>query len=181
MVVRTCSLRKIHIITPTHLSLAGVSPVQHVHALDIVHSVMLMFIVILDLGLAQIFPMTDELTGAEPRVVSASFATPYILLVRDDASIFILRCDEDGDLEEVERSDSLLATRWLSGCLYQDWNSRFGPRYMNGPNQGGRRPANLMMFLLSADGGLYVSCMWLVGLPDSRTDEGAGVQCHIVG
>ena len=106
--------------------------------------------------------MSDELTGAEPKVISASFANPYILLIRDDASVFLLKCDESGDLEEVERSDSLLATRWLSGGLYQDRNSRFGPRYMNGPNKGGREPANLMMFLLSADGGLQVSLTQLV-------------------
>jgi hypothetical protein len=57
----------------------------------------------LDLGLAQILPMYDDDTGAEPRIVSASFADPYLLLFRDDSSIFVAQCDDNNELEEIER------------------------------------------------------------------------------
>ena len=107
------------------------------------------------LGLAQIYPMTDELTGLEPKVVSASFADPYALLVRDDASILLLQCVENGDLEEVERTDSLLASKWLSGCLYDDRDSVFTPAVIRAGSKTKAR--STAMFLLSAQGGLHVS------------------------
>lgn len=106
-----------------------------------------------DLGLSQIFPMTDELTGAEPRVISASFASPYALLIRDDASVLILQCDENGDLEEVERGDNLLATKWVSGSLYEDKEGGFCPILV----KGGEKQKRIAMFLLSSEGGLHVS------------------------
>lgn len=98
--------------------------------------------------------MTDEITGAEPKIISASFADPYVLLVRDDASVMILKADESGDLDEIERGDELLITKWLSGSLYEDADDSFrlGP-----DDETEDDTANVLMFLLSADGGLYVS------------------------
>ena len=97
--------------------------------------------------------MTDDATGAEPKIVSASFADPYVLLVRDDASVMILRADESGDLDEVERGDDLLTTKWLSGSLYEDSNDGF----RMGPDEEAEDDGvNVLMFLLSADGGLHV-------------------------
>jgi cleavage and polyadenylation specificity factor subunit 1 len=109
----------------------------------------------LDLGLAQILPMFDEETGAEPKIVSASLADPFLLLVRDDASIFVARCDVDGDLEELGREDdALLTTKWLSGCLYEDMLGTFA-------NVQDTKVAEenfaTCMFLLSAEGNLHVS------------------------
>jgi cleavage and polyadenylation specificity factor subunit 1 len=108
----------------------------------------------LDLGLAQILPMLDEETGAEPRIVKASLADPFLLLIRDDASIFLAQCDDDNDLEEIEKDDEVLVTaKWLTGCLYRDTTGSFtciqrdtrlndaGPVYM---------------FLFNAEGALYV-------------------------
>lgn len=99
--------------------------------------------------------MADEETGAEPKIVSASIADPFLLLCRDDASIFVARCDESNDLEELEREDdTLLSTQWLTGCLYTDNNNVFAP-----PTADKRRKfgENIMMFLLSTGGALYVS------------------------
>lgn len=97
--------------------------------------------------------MTDETTGAEPKIISASFADPYVLLVRDDASVMILEADESGDLDEVERGDDLLTTNWLSGSLYEDADDSF----RLGPDDGTEDDTvNVLMFLLSAEGGLYV-------------------------
>ncbi|KAI9742867.1 MAG: mRNA cleavage and polyadenylation factor subunit [Claussenomyces sp. TS43310] len=107
-----------------------------------------------DLGLAQILPMFDEETGAEPKIVSASIADPFLLLVRDDASIFVVRCDDDSELEEITREDDiLLATKWLSACLYTDTTGVFTGIQSD---KGYRDGENVFMFLLSAGGALYI-------------------------
>jgi len=110
---------------------------------------------LLDLGLAQILPMYDEDTGAEPQIVSASFADPFLLLFRDDASIFVAQCDDNNELEEIEREDdALLATKWLTGCLYTDTTRVFAPFQSDKGQASGE---NVMMFLLSSTGALHVS------------------------
>lgn len=108
-----------------------------------------------DLGLAQILPMYDDDTGAEPKIVKASFADPFLLLLRDDFSIFVARCDDNNELEEIEREDNaLLATKWMTGCLYTDSNGVFASE-RNDKDQ--RTGENVIMFLLSAGGALHVS------------------------
>lgn len=102
--------------------------------------------------------MTDELTGAEPKIVSTSFADPYVLVIRDDASIMILEADDSGDLDEVERGDVLLATKWLAGSLYKDSQWAFSVLQKN---QAQVRNTNVFLFLLSATGGLQVSACGL--------------------
>lgn len=93
-------------------------------------------------GLSQIHPIVDEDMGAVAKVVNASFADPYVLVVRDDSTIVLLQADMSGDLEECELNGSLLESKWLSGCLYTQENGVFG----NGTK----------LFLLGADGGLYI-------------------------
>lgn len=108
----------------------------------------------IDLGLAQILPMFDDETGAEPKIVAASIVDPYILLIRDDASIFVASCDSDNDLEEIEREDdSLLTNKWLSGCLYNDYTGQFAETGSNGTSLD--KP--VIMSLLNAEGALFVS------------------------
>jgi cleavage and polyadenylation specificity factor subunit 1 len=106
-----------------------------------------------DLGLAQILPMYDDDTGAEPIIIGASFADPFLLLIRDDASIFVVQCDDNNELEEVEKEDqSLLSTKWVTGCLYSDSTGIFA----NDKEQK-HNSQNCLMFLLSATGALHVS------------------------
>lgn len=120
----------------------------------------------IDLGLAGAFPMYDDDTGAEPKIVSASFADPFLLLVRDDSSIFVIQCDEDNDLDPLEREDdNLLATKWLTGCLYTDTTGAFAPIQTD---KGRKSSENVMMFLLSAGGALHV-CSQSGGLDKSLT------------
>jgi hypothetical protein len=110
---------------------------------------------LLDLGLAQILPMYDDDTGAEPKIVSASFADPYLLLFRDDSSIFVVLCDDNNELEEIDREDdTLLTTKWLAGCLYDDTTGAFAPVQSDNSYKVKER---VMMFLLSAGGALHVS------------------------
>ncbi|KAK7397891.1 mRNA cleavage and polyadenylation factor subunit [Neonectria punicea] len=107
-----------------------------------------------DLGLIQILPMLDEETGAEPRVTSASIADPYLLLIRDDNSVFIAQIDSNNDLEEVEKTDTILSsTKWQAGCLYTDSQGAFQPV---STDKGVETEEKIMMFLLSAAGALFV-------------------------
>ncbi len=98
--------------------------------------------------------MTDDLTGAEPKIVSTSFADPYVLVVRDDSSVMVLEADDSGDLDEVERGDILLATKWLSGSLYKD-SSGFFDILQKGPARA--ETTSVFLFLLGANGNLQVS------------------------
>jgi len=103
--------------------------------------------------------MYDDDTGAEPKIISASFADPFLLLLRDDASIFVAQCDDNNELEEIEREDdALLTTQWLAGCLYSDSTGVFAS---NQSDKGQSIGVSVMMFLLSAGGALHVS------LPDA--------------
>ncbi|KAI0466598.1 CPSF A subunit region-domain-containing protein [Xylaria cf. heliscus] len=107
-----------------------------------------------DFGLSQIVPMLDEDTGAEPRIEYASIVDPYILLVRDDASVFIAKMDNNLELEELEKDDTTLTSkRWITGCLYED---KFGVFLTTPSDKGARSGENIVMFLLSKTGALYV-------------------------
>lgn len=99
--------------------------------------------------------MLDEETGAEPRIEYASIADPYILLIRDDASIFIAKMDNNQELEELERDDtSLTSKKWITGCLYED---QFGVFLRTPSDKGTKFGENIVMFLLSKTGALYAS------------------------
>lgn len=107
-----------------------------------------------DFGLTQILPMLDEETGAEPRVDSASIADPYLLLVRDDASVSITKIDKNLELDELEKEDpALSSTKWATGCLYEDRSGVFAKAQSDKGTGAGE---NIMMFLLSKTGALHV-------------------------
>ena len=104
--------------------------------------------------------MFDDDTGAEPKIVSASFADPFLLLLRDDASIFVAQCDDDNELEEIEREDdTLLSNKWLAGCLYTDTSGAFS---QTRSDKGHKFGENVMMFLLSSGGALHVGSSYCV-------------------
>ncbi|AEO70210.1 uncharacterized protein THITE_2121311 [Thermothielavioides terrestris NRRL 8126] len=107
-----------------------------------------------DFGLSQILPMQDEETGAEPRAVSASVADPFLLIIRDDSSVFIARIDSSNELEELDKDDPVLSTtKWLTGCLYADSAGVFAEESMGKPASTAQC---VLMFLLSASGALYI-------------------------
>ena len=114
---------------------------------------MIKWLTISDLGLAQIYPLTDEESDTGPKVISASFADPYVLLIRDDFSAVVLTADENGDLDEVSQSESYKAGKWLSGSLYEDSNDILRLEY---PEESEDEVGNVLMFLLNAKGGLQV-------------------------
>ncbi|KAL8986399.1 MAG: hypothetical protein Q9177_004194 [Variospora cf. flavescens] len=107
-----------------------------------------------DFGLAQILPLgDDEETGAGPEIIRASFADPYVLLIRDDESIMVLRADEGGELDEVEQGDSLERKGFRAGCLYEDSNDIFR---LESEVEIEDDTGNVLMFLLTVGGGLQI-------------------------
>jgi len=100
------------------------------------------------------FPLTDENADAEPRAIRASFADPYILLFRDNSSVMVLGADESGDLDEIALCETLQENQWLSGSLYDDANDTFCLEIQDDEEE---EFGNVLMFLLSVAGGLYVS------------------------
>ncbi|KAL8931936.1 MAG: hypothetical protein Q9216_007019, partial [Gyalolechia sp. 2 TL-2023] len=106
-----------------------------------------------DFGLAQIFPISDEGTETDPKIISASFADPCILLVMDDGNIMVLRADESGDLDEVEQGDSLKTKSIKSGSLYEDSNDVFR---LESDEEIEEVWGNILMFLLTVEGGLLL-------------------------
>ena len=107
-----------------------------------------------DFSLSQIFPLNDEESENGPQVISACFADPYLLLVRNDKSIRLLKADESGDLDEVEQQQSVKEGKWTSGCMYEDMNDALRLEY---PEDENDEVGNVLLFLLSVAGGLHVS------------------------
>lgn len=104
--------------------------------------------------------MLDEETGAEPRVNSASIADPYLLLIRDDSSIYVAQIDDNNELEELEKEDkALVTTKWLTGCLYIDTSGVFADEVTN---KGAKAKESILMFILSASGALHVRMAHLI-------------------
>ena len=97
--------------------------------------------------------MFDEDTGAEPKILSASIADPYLLVIRDDASAFVAEMNKDFELEEIEReNETLVSTKWVTGCLYHDTQGIFS----TSPAEATDKAETIFMFLLSEAGQLHV-------------------------
>ena len=86
-------------------------------------------------------------------MIAASFMDPYVLLMREDMNVMVLMADERGELEEVRQGEGLGA-KWLSGSLYEDSNDLLRLDY---PEESDIEVSNVLMFLLSIEGGFSVS------------------------
>ncbi|KAF5849521.1 hypothetical protein GGP41_005002 [Bipolaris sorokiniana] len=91
-----------------------------------------------ELNMDQILPMEDEESGNELNVINASFADPYLLVLREDSSVKIFRATGDGELEDVEAT-GLSNSQWLSASLFK--SASF---------------TEVFAFLLTPEGGLRV-------------------------
>ena len=83
-------------------------------------------------------------------MVSASFADPFILVIRDDSSAVVLTVDERGEIDEANRE---VPGRWRSGSLYEDSNDILRLEYLDDSDD---EAGNVLLFLLSDAGGLQV-------------------------
>lgn len=92
-----------------------------------------------ELNMEQIITMEDEEGNEGLRIINATFADPYMLILRDDSSAKLYKASGDGEVEEVE-AEGFTSTQWLSASLYK--SSAAGDTYA---------------FLLTHQGGLHVS------------------------
>lgn len=93
-----------------------------------------------ELDMEQILPMEDEETGAELKVLAASFCDPYVLLIRNDSSVVVLEADKGGDIDEIARNGQAAEKKWVSGCMYKSAETNDTP----------------LICLLSVQGGLAI-------------------------
>ncbi|KAI9785827.1 MAG: mRNA cleavage and polyadenylation factor subunit [Peltula sp. TS41687] len=107
-----------------------------------------------DLALAQIHPLIDESTGAEPKILHISFTDPYLLLIKDDQTVSVIECHEDGDLEEVDMGETVTGQKWIAGCLYEDHRRLF--RCLPKTDRIADKERNVLMFLISSQGSLFM-------------------------
>ncbi|KAJ5088160.1 Cleavage/polyadenylation specificity factor A subunit C-terminal [Penicillium angulare] len=101
-----------------------------------------------DLELAQIYLIWDEETDEERHAVSASFADPFLAILRDDSSLLLLQMDASGDLDEVSLPEELSKLAWHSASLYLDTSQFF--RLDQGSDTV-QAQGNTLLFLLSPE------------------------------
>ncbi|KAF2013333.1 protein CFT1 [Aaosphaeria arxii CBS 175.79] len=94
-----------------------------------------------ELNMDQMIPMEDETSGDELQVIGASFADPYLLVLREDSSAKIFKASSSDEVEDVECS-GLSSSQWLSASLFKS-----------------SKIPEIYTLLLSPEGGLYMFAM----------------------
>src|ERR1700753_1738672 len=90
-----------------------------------------------DFGLEQIIEMHDDVKDIDLRIVRASFCDPYVLVLREDASIMILELDKrSGELVEMSGGDDFEG-EWQTGHLYKPFGSGSPPLALLTNSSGG--------------------------------------------
>ncbi len=102
-----------------------------------------------DFGLSQIFPIMDEEEGQTARAIRASFVEPFIVLLKDDSTLTLLKADSKGELEECDLPESLSAGNFSSVWLYLDRPDFFqASRFQKSKSLD----TNILLLLLTKDG-----------------------------
>lgn len=83
----------------------------------------------------------DDDEGEEHRILDASFADPYLLILLDNSTVKLYKASGGDEIEEIEAS-GLTSTQWLSASLFK--SSTFSEIYA---------------FVLTHEGGLHVSLL----------------------
>ncbi|RPA88221.1 hypothetical protein BJ508DRAFT_410087 [Ascobolus immersus RN42] len=108
-----------------------------------------------DFQLIQILAVSDGLITdgmAEPTIISASFADPFVLVVLDNGSVIIYQCDEQTlELEAITVSEHVKTSKYTSGSLYKAKPGQFLP-----VNDDEERSQDHLCLLLSEAGTLEI-------------------------
>jgi len=91
----------------------------------------------------EIISMEDEESGEELRIINASFADPYLLVLRDDSSVKIYKANGSGELEDLE-CNGLSSQKWLSASLFKSSTI-----------------SEVFAILLTPEGGLHVGFVYM--------------------
>lgn len=82
--------------------------------------------------------------------MSAYFADPYVVLVKDDSSILVLQADKTGELEPMDLPEQLRSKQFLSATFYHDQHDFFQTsRFSIGSSPA---PQQLILAVLTTDG-----------------------------
>ena len=103
-----------------------------------------------EFGLSQIFPIVDEEEGQVARATKASFAEPFLALVKEDGAMTILRADKAGELDEIETPATLRGKSAISVSLYRDSSDFFQTSRLYGG--AAAAAAGSIMAVLTSDG-----------------------------
>lgn len=97
----------------------------------------------------------DEETDANAKAISASIRDPYVVIVREDHSIMLLKMDKKGELDEEDLGPDLANKQYTSASLYMDSQGNFSTRKSR---QGAsvESEAAYVLVLLSSTGALSV-------------------------
>lgn len=126
-----------------------------------------------DFALDQIVPVSDDAENG-PKVIAASVAEPYILLMRDDRSIIVLRTEDNGEIEEVPKPPALVQKEWQFGALYDDADDAFHlPLEIEDTDDVG----TVLMFMLGCDGSLHVR--FLLHLDSANMERSFGLRISL--
>jgi cleavage and polyadenylation specificity factor subunit 1 len=87
----------------------------------------------------EMFTVEDEETGEDLQIINASFADPYLLILREDSSVKVFKTNDAAELEDIDAS-GLTSTKWLTASLFK-------PSVMS----------EIYALLLTQEGGLRVS------------------------
>jgi cleavage and polyadenylation specificity factor subunit 1 len=97
----------------------------------------------LDFELEQILPISDD-SEEDLKVLSASFAGGYLLILRSDSSIAVFD-ESSGEIEALDVGENIAKSKWLSACLYKPTSSK-----------ADADEAATLAFCLSPEGGLRI-------------------------
>ncbi|KAK4940166.1 mRNA cleavage and polyadenylation factor subunit [Elasticomyces elasticus] len=91
-----------------------------------------------EFALSQIFPIVDEEEGQISKATKATFAEPYLAVVKEDGTMTLLKADKAGELDEVELPDVLTSKSISSVSLYADTHDYFqASRFYSGGTSRG--------------------------------------------
>ena len=98
--------------------------------------------------------MFDENEEIELKVLHASFLDPFLVVVRDDYSILVLKADASGELDVLPQCDQLKKGKWVSSSLHRRTVEN----------------SEAMLYLLSDQGAMLVSTTLLPLAPCTTND-----------
>ena len=110
--------------------------------------------------------MVEEDSDSGAPVIAASILDPFILLVKNDSTLALLRSEENGDVEEIEATAASSEIRCISACLYEDTNDVLRLPF---DDDSDVEATNVLAFLLTPHGGLKVSLNGKTEYSRSRT------------
>ena len=76
-------------------------------------------------GLSQIWPIVDEDEGTTDTAISAHVSGPYVVVLKSNLRLLVLKADKKGELDEVDLPDRFEDLAFLSVNVYQDHGTLF--------------------------------------------------------